>query len=91
MSPTCCRSSAPSPASRPRPLAERYAQYGPLKADTADAVVEALRPVRERYAELAADPTAADAILAKGAEKASTIAAATMTRVRRSLGLVTPG
>ena len=66
----------------PEALAGRYQQYGPLKTDTADAVVEALRPVRTRFLELAADPTAADAILAKGAEKASTTAAATMARVR---------
>jgi tryptophanyl-tRNA synthetase len=75
----------------PEALADRYTQYGPLKADTAAAVVEALRPARKRYAELAADPTAADVILAEGAEKASTIAAATMARVRNAIGLVTPG
>jgi tryptophanyl-tRNA synthetase len=74
----------------PEALAGRYSQYGPLKADTAEAVVEALRPVQARYAELAADSTTADAILAKGAEKASTMAAATMARVRTALGLV-PG
>jgi tryptophanyl-tRNA synthetase len=72
----------------PEALADRYDQYGPLKSDTAEAVVEALRPVRQRFLELAADPTAADAILAKGAEKASTIASATMARVRNALGLV---
>jgi tryptophanyl-tRNA synthetase len=75
----------------PEALADRYTQYGPLKADTAEAVVAALEPVQERFAELAADPTAADVILAKGAEKASTIAAATMVRVRNAVGLVTPG
>ena len=41
---------------RPEDLAGDYTQYGPLKADTADAVIELLRPVRERYEELAADP-----------------------------------
>ncbi len=70
----------------PEALAGRYSQYGPLKADTAEAVVEALRPVQARYAELAADSTTADAILAKGAEKASTMAAATMARVRDRAG-----
>ena len=74
----------------PEALAERYEQYGPLKSDTAEAVVEALRPVRTRFLELAADPTAADAILAKGAGKASTTAAATMARVRAAVGLVAP-
>ena len=33
-----------------------YTQYGPLKADTAAAVVEYLRPLQERYRELAGDP-----------------------------------
>ena len=54
----------------PEALADRYDQYGPLKADTAEAVVELLRPVQARYAELAADPGAVDAILATGAAKA---------------------
>src|SRR5439155_11358900 len=34
-------------------LAARYTQYGPLKADTAAAVVDLLRPVQERYRALA--------------------------------------
>ena len=44
---------------RPRPPRRSpsgYTQYGPLKADTADAVVELLAPIQARYAELAADP-----------------------------------
>ena len=44
----------------PEALADRYDQYGPLKADTAEAVVELLRPVQARYAELAADPGAVE-------------------------------
>jgi tryptophanyl-tRNA synthetase len=71
----------------PEALAASYEQYGPLKADTAEAVVEALRPLQARYAELAADPTAADAILAAGAEKARVPAENTMIRVRRAVGL----
>jgi tryptophanyl-tRNA synthetase len=72
----------------PEVLAERYDQYGSLKADCAAALVEALRPVRERHAELAKDPGAADEILRAGARKASTIAAATMVRVRDAVGLM---
>jgi tryptophanyl-tRNA synthetase len=71
----------------PEALAEKYTQYGPLKADAAAAVVEALRPVRERYAELAKDPGAIDAILRAGAAKAQAMAAPTMARVRDRLGL----
>jgi tryptophanyl-tRNA synthetase len=71
----------------PEVLAGKYSQYGPLKSDTAEAVVELLRPVRERYAELSADPGATEAILARGAERARPRAAATMARVRDRLGL----
>jgi tryptophanyl-tRNA synthetase len=74
----------------PKALADRYDQYGPLKADTAEAVVEALRPLQDRYAALSADPGAADAILAAGADKARVMAAATMARVRDAVGLL-PG
>ena len=72
----------------PAVLADRYEQYGPLKADTAEAVVEALRPLRERYAELARDPGAADSILATGAGKASALAEVTIARVKAAIGLV---
>ena len=71
----------------PAALAERYQQYGPLKQDCADAVVELLRPLQQRFAELAAEPGAAQQILAIGAKKAQAMAAATMTRVRERLGL----
>ncbi|MGB1824298.1 MAG: tryptophan--tRNA ligase, partial [Ilumatobacteraceae bacterium] len=37
-------------------LAEEYSQYGPLKSDTAAAVIELLQPIQERHAELMADP-----------------------------------
>ena len=72
----------------PADVAEGYSQYGPLKADAADAVVELLRPVRERYAELAADPEAVRATLRRGAEKAEAVAAATLARARRAIGLL---
>ncbi|MBA2280481.1 MAG: tryptophan--tRNA ligase [Actinomycetota bacterium] len=72
---------------QPEAVAEKYTQYGPLKADAAAAVVEALRPLQERYAELAADPGAADAILRTGAEKARAIATPKMAQVRDAVGL----
>ncbi len=71
----------------PAELAGRYTQYGPLKADAAEAVVELLRPLQQRYAELAADPGETARILALGAEKARKTASATMIRVRDRLGL----
>jgi tryptophanyl-tRNA synthetase len=74
----------------PEVLAEDYSQYGPLKADTAEAVIELLAPVQKRFAELAADPAATREILALGAAKAGATAQVTMARVRDRLGLV-PG
>jgi tryptophanyl-tRNA synthetase len=71
----------------PATLAERYSQYGPLKADTAEAVIELLRPLQGRFAELAADPGETARILGVGADKARKIASATMVRVRDRLGL----
>jgi tryptophanyl-tRNA synthetase len=75
----------------PEELAEGYDQYGPLKADTADAVIELFRPIRERYAELAADPGVADAVLKLGADKARAVAAATLARAQDAIGLLPAG
>ena len=69
-------------------LAERYTQYGPLKADAAEAVVEFLRPVQARYAELAADPGYVHKVLEKGAEKAEAVAADTLQRAMDAMGLL---
>jgi tryptophanyl-tRNA synthetase len=74
----------------PDEVAAGYSQYGPLKADTAEAVVEVLRPLQARYGELAADPGETAAILAKGADKARRLAAPKLATVRERLGLVTP-
>ncbi len=62
--------------------------YGALKTATADAVVELLRPVQERFAALEADPAQVDDALALGAEKAGAIASKVVERVRRATGLL---
>ncbi len=67
------------------------AGYGRLKADVAAAVVELLAPVRERHAELAADPGEVAATLAKGAAKARDVASATLARAKAAIGLLAPG
>ena len=72
----------------PEEVAGGYQQYGPLKADTAEAVVELLRPVQERYRELAADPGGTAAILEKGAEKAQAVASQTLARAQEAIGLL---
>jgi tryptophanyl-tRNA synthetase len=61
--------------------------YGDFKKAVAEAVVEYLAPVRERYAELRPDEAALEAALAAGAEKARAIAAGTLAEVRERMGL----
>jgi tryptophanyl-tRNA synthetase len=65
--------------------------YGTFKGAVADALVEFLRPTRERYHELAADPAELARVLATGAARAGEIAEATMVRVRAATGLMPPG
>jgi tryptophanyl-tRNA synthetase len=69
-------------------LVAQYTQYGPLKADAAASVVETLRPIRERYAELSADPAEVGRVLTAGAEKAQAVASATLARAKEAMGLL---
>ena len=66
------------------------AGYGEFKGDVAEAVVELLDPVRLRYGELRGHPERLAEILARGAEKARRIAAATLARVHERVGFVAP-
>lgn len=75
----------------PAALAGDYDLYGPLKADTADAVIEMLRPVQERFAELVDDPGATADILERGAAKARDVAIATLGRAQQAVGLLPAG
>lgn len=64
--------------------------YGEFKSELADAVVDFLRPLQERYAELSADPQVALDHLAQGAEKARAIASHTLAAVKDAVGLLPP-
>ena len=75
----------------PVDVASRYTQYGPLKADTADAVTELLQPIQDRYRELAADRGTVAKILDQGADKAQGLASVTLERAKRNIGLVLRG
>jgi tryptophanyl-tRNA synthetase len=72
----------------PAELAARYSQYGPLKDDVADAVVDVLEPIQARYRELAADPAELAKLIERGAEKAQAVAAVTLARARANVGLI---
>jgi tryptophanyl-tRNA synthetase len=64
--------------------------YGDFKSAVADAVVEYLAPVRERYEELRRDDAALEATLAAGADKARAIASDTLADVREAMGVGAP-
>jgi tryptophanyl-tRNA synthetase len=64
--------------------------YGNFKTAVADAVVEYLRPVRERYHELREDDAEIERSLARGAEKARAISSETLKDVRQAMGVGPP-
>jgi len=63
------------------------AGYGAFKQAVAEAVVEYLRPVRERYQELRPDESELERILTIGADKARAIASDTLIDVREAMGV----
>ncbi len=69
-------------------VAEDFAQarYGEFKKAVAEEIIEYLRPVRERYAELRADEQGLEATLSRGAEQAAEIADPIVADVRRAMG-----
>lgn len=71
-------------------LVDEYAGegYGTLKKDLAEQVTASFTPIRERTLELMADPAELDRILAAGADKASVVADATLTKVYDAIGLL---
>jgi tryptophanyl-tRNA synthetase len=76
-----------------RPIPELEAEfgsagYGAFKAAVAEAVVESLAPVRERYEMLREDPGETTAALRRGAQKARGIAVPVLERVKAAVGLL---
>lgn len=64
--------------------------YGNLKVDLADAVVEFLTPFQKAAHEYLDDPAELDAVLARGADQARTIARSTLDRIYDRVGLLHP-
>jgi tryptophanyl-tRNA synthetase len=67
---------------------ERTARTGCVETKQllADRIIEFFRPMREKRAELAADPDLVERVLAAGAEKVRPILAATLEEVRTATG-----
>jgi len=65
-------------------------QYSTLKEAAYEGIMAELAPIREKKKELLASPAKVEAILADGAERARTIARATMQEVREKIGVGAP-
>jgi tryptophanyl-tRNA synthetase len=74
--------------STPQELVSKYTQYGPLKTDAGDAVIELLRPIQSRYTELMTDRGELARLLRKGSDKAGEVAAATLERAYAAIGFL---
>lgn len=60
--------------------------YGEFKTAVGEAVVEELRPIREKYEQIIKDKAALEQIYKEGAEKAAYIANRTVSKVKRKIG-----
>jgi len=71
-------------------LVEGYAGrgYGDLKSETAEIVVEFVRPIRERVTDLMSDPAELNRLMGVGAHKARHTAAQTLADVYQRVGFV---
>ncbi|MGD9997886.1 MAG: tryptophan--tRNA ligase [Ilumatobacteraceae bacterium] len=72
----------------PDAIAARYSQYGPLKSDAGQAVVELLRPIQARYHELMDDRGQLAELLRKGADKARAVSSVTLRRAYDAIGFL---
>jgi tryptophanyl-tRNA synthetase len=76
----------------PEAVESEFAQsrYGEFKGAVAEAVVDYLAPVRERYQELRADEAALESVLRDGAGRAHAMASETLADVRERMGVGPP-
>jgi tryptophanyl-tRNA synthetase len=70
-----------------REVADGFSSYGELKDAVAEVVIEELRPIRERTAELLADPPELDRIRHRGADRATERGAHRLSTVLRLAGV----
>ena len=78
-------------ASTGKPVDElegQYSQYGALKADTGDAVIAVVEPIRTRFEELMQDKGELARLLSIGNDRARNVAAVTLQRAHSAIGLL---
>ncbi|MDP3880217.1 MAG: tryptophan--tRNA ligase [Dehalococcoidales bacterium] len=61
--------------------------YADLKKEVGEVVVEGLKPLQKRYAELTADPAYIDSLLKEGADRVRPMAEKTLALVKERVGL----
>ena len=66
------------------------ANYGTLKNEVAEAIIDSLAPVQEKYFQLLQDKNYLDSILAIGRKKAEVKASAKINEIYTTIGLVLP-
>ena len=64
--------------------------WGQFKPLLAEVVIEALRPIQQRYGEWRADPEGLRQVLGQGRQRAEAVAGQTLARVRDALGFLPP-
>jgi tryptophanyl-tRNA synthetase len=76
----------------PEAIEQEFAdsRYGDFKGAVAEAVIDYLAPVRERYDAIRSDPGEIERTLAAGAEKAHAIASEVVGDVRQAMGVGPP-
>ncbi len=62
-------------------------RYGDFKKRAAEAVIARLEPIRRRFREVTADPSYLDSVLARGKDRVAPIAADTIQKTKRAMGL----
>jgi tryptophanyl-tRNA synthetase len=79
---------AAATSSTPEEVATGYSRYGDLKIDTAEAVIELLRPIQVKFRELESDPAETNRLLKLGSSKAREISSVTLERAMTKIGLL---
>lgn len=64
--------------------------YGDLKTRVAEVVIDALAPIQQRYYDYMDDPAELDRMLAKGADRAASVATPKMDEIKRRMGFILP-
>jgi tryptophanyl-tRNA synthetase len=79
---------ATATGSTPQDVAEKHQQYGTLKSETGEAVVEMLAPIRSRWHELMGDRAELARLVRRGDDRAEAVASATLARVHAAIGIL---